>query len=31
IMKMEPNIENMTLNEYLEYEAKKERRLRRDV
>ncbi|GJS23545.1 hypothetical protein Tco_0452177 [Tanacetum coccineum] len=28
---MEPDIENMTLNEYLEYEAEKERRLRRDV
>ncbi|GJZ29790.1 hypothetical protein Tco_0574437 [Tanacetum coccineum] len=27
---MEPDIENMTLNEYLEYEAEKERRLRRD-
>ncbi|GJU88449.1 reverse transcriptase domain-containing protein, partial [Tanacetum coccineum] len=27
IMEMEPNIENMTLNEYLEYEAEKERRL----
>ncbi|GJV59636.1 hypothetical protein Tco_1465736 [Tanacetum coccineum] len=26
-MEMEPDIENMTLNEYLEYEAKKERRL----
>ncbi|GJX72874.1 hypothetical protein Tco_0311469 [Tanacetum coccineum] len=26
-MEMEPNIENMTLNEYLEYEAEKERRL----
>ncbi|GKB75450.1 hypothetical protein Tco_0942345, partial [Tanacetum coccineum] len=26
IMEMEPDIENMTLNEYLEYEAKKERR-----
>ncbi|GKD52730.1 hypothetical protein Tco_1281706 [Tanacetum coccineum] len=24
---MEPDIENMTLNEYLEYEAEKERRL----
>ncbi|GJW81966.1 hypothetical protein Tco_0145941 [Tanacetum coccineum] len=31
IMKMKPDIENMTLSEYLEYEAKKERRLRRDV
>ncbi|GJS62207.1 hypothetical protein Tco_0656991 [Tanacetum coccineum] len=30
IMKMEPDIENMTLNEYLEYEAEKERRLRRN-
>ncbi|GJY30501.1 hypothetical protein Tco_0413996 [Tanacetum coccineum] len=28
---MEPNIENMTLNEYLKYEAEKERRLRRNV
>nr|GEU92523.1 hypothetical protein [Tanacetum cinerariifolium] len=27
IMEMKPDIENMTLNEYLEYEAKKERRL----
>ncbi|GJV87376.1 hypothetical protein Tco_1531314 [Tanacetum coccineum] len=27
IMKMEPDIENMTLNEYLEYEDEKERRL----
>ncbi|GKB30476.1 hypothetical protein Tco_0869877 [Tanacetum coccineum] len=27
IMKMKPDIENMTLNEYLEYEAAKERRL----
>ncbi|GKB66392.1 hypothetical protein Tco_0927804, partial [Tanacetum coccineum] len=27
IMKMKPDIENMTLNEYLEYEAVKERRL----
>ncbi|GJW02911.1 hypothetical protein Tco_1561767 [Tanacetum coccineum] len=27
IMKMKPDIENMTLNEYLEYEAEKERRL----
>ncbi|GJZ56330.1 hypothetical protein Tco_0611523 [Tanacetum coccineum] len=27
IMEMEPNIENMTLNEYLEYEAEKERQL----
>ncbi|GKF08484.1 hypothetical protein Tco_0042708 [Tanacetum coccineum] len=26
-MEMEPDIENMTLNEYLEYEAEKERRL----
>nr|GEX32621.1 epidermal patterning factor 1 [Tanacetum cinerariifolium] len=26
-MEMEPDIENMTLNEYLEYEAMKERRL----
>ncbi|GJW38498.1 hypothetical protein Tco_0064343 [Tanacetum coccineum] len=26
-MEMEPDIKNMTLNEYLEYEAKKERRL----
>ncbi|GKD56716.1 hypothetical protein Tco_1290103 [Tanacetum coccineum] len=28
---MEPDIENMTLNEYLEYEAKKERRLRKSA
>ncbi|GJR98622.1 hypothetical protein Tco_0270796 [Tanacetum coccineum] len=28
---MEPDIENMTLNEYLEYEAKKERRSRKNV
>ncbi|GJR50455.1 retrovirus-related pol polyprotein from transposon TNT 1-94 [Tanacetum coccineum] len=28
IMEMEPDIENMTLDEYLEYEAEKERRLR---
>ncbi|GJR16537.1 hypothetical protein Tco_0799189 [Tanacetum coccineum] len=27
IMEMKPDIENMTLNEYLEYEAEKERRL----
>ncbi|GJZ84405.1 hypothetical protein Tco_0649744 [Tanacetum coccineum] len=27
IMEMDPDIENMTLNEYLEYEAEKERRL----
>ncbi|GKC22825.1 hypothetical protein Tco_1024975, partial [Tanacetum coccineum] len=27
IMEIEPDIENMTLNEYLEYEAEKERRL----
>ncbi|GJZ87653.1 hypothetical protein Tco_0659263 [Tanacetum coccineum] len=27
IMEMEPDIENLTLNEYLEYEAVKERRL----
>ncbi|GJW85276.1 hypothetical protein Tco_0158421 [Tanacetum coccineum] len=26
-MEMEPDIENMTLNEYLDYEAEKERRL----
>ncbi|GJT12031.1 hypothetical protein Tco_0859073 [Tanacetum coccineum] len=31
IMEMEPDIENMTLNEYLEYEKEKERRLRRNV
>ncbi|GKA67952.1 hypothetical protein Tco_0767869 [Tanacetum coccineum] len=30
-MEMVPDIENMTLNEYLEYEAEKERRLRRNV
>ncbi|GKD28395.1 hypothetical protein Tco_1239173, partial [Tanacetum coccineum] len=30
IMKMEPDIENMTLNKYLEYKAEKERRLRRN-
>nr|GEU56477.1 hypothetical protein [Tanacetum cinerariifolium]GEV06779.1 hypothetical protein [Tanacetum cinerariifolium]GEV09352.1 hypothetical protein [Tanacetum cinerariifolium] len=30
-MKIEPDIKNMTLTEYLEYEAKNERRLRRDV
>ncbi|GJS01121.1 hypothetical protein Tco_0317629 [Tanacetum coccineum] len=30
IMEMEPDIENMTLNEYLKYEAEKERRLRRN-
>ncbi|GKD58439.1 hypothetical protein Tco_1295948 [Tanacetum coccineum] len=29
-MEREPDIENMTLTEYLEYEVKKERRLRRD-
>ncbi|GJR95171.1 hypothetical protein Tco_0267345 [Tanacetum coccineum] len=29
IMKMEPDIKNMTLNEYLEYEAEMERRLRK--
>ncbi|GJV32568.1 hypothetical protein Tco_1392968 [Tanacetum coccineum] len=29
-MEMEPDIENMTLNEYLKYEDKKERRIRRD-
>ncbi|GJY79964.1 hypothetical protein Tco_0492715 [Tanacetum coccineum] len=28
---MEPDIENMTLNEYLKYEAEKERQLRRNV
>ncbi|GJU95167.1 hypothetical protein Tco_1319923 [Tanacetum coccineum] len=27
LMEMKPDIENMTLNEYLEYEAEKERRL----
>ncbi|GKC28416.1 hypothetical protein Tco_1035710, partial [Tanacetum coccineum] len=26
-MEMEPDIENITINEYLEYEAAKERRL----
>ncbi|GKD36748.1 hypothetical protein Tco_1256955, partial [Tanacetum coccineum] len=31
IVEMEPDIENMTLNEYLEYKAEKERRLKRDV
>ncbi|GJZ50404.1 hypothetical protein Tco_0604594 [Tanacetum coccineum] len=31
IMEMEPDIENMTLNEYLEYEAEKERRSWRNV
>ncbi|GKA27109.1 hypothetical protein Tco_0713277 [Tanacetum coccineum] len=30
-MEMVPDIENMTLNEYLEYEAEKERRLWRNV
>ncbi|GJY72989.1 hypothetical protein Tco_0477420 [Tanacetum coccineum] len=30
IMEREPDIENMTLTEYLEYEVKKERRLRRN-
>ncbi|GKA19401.1 hypothetical protein Tco_0699316, partial [Tanacetum coccineum] len=30
-MKMEPDIENMTMSEYLEYEAAKKRRLRDDV
>ncbi|GKD09793.1 hypothetical protein Tco_1189478 [Tanacetum coccineum] len=30
-MEMEPDIENMTLNEYFEYEAEKERRLWRNV
>ncbi|GJX37860.1 hypothetical protein Tco_0251163 [Tanacetum coccineum] len=31
IMEMEPDIENMTLNEYLEYEAEKERQLWDDI
>ncbi|GKF17309.1 hypothetical protein Tco_0062227, partial [Tanacetum coccineum] len=31
IMEMEPDIKNTTLNEYLEYEAEKERRLWRNV
>ncbi|GJX64354.1 hypothetical protein Tco_0298697 [Tanacetum coccineum] len=31
IMEMEPDIENMTLSEYLEYEVANERRLRRNV
>ncbi|GJV54126.1 hypothetical protein Tco_1449867, partial [Tanacetum coccineum] len=31
IMEIESDIENMTLNEYLEYKAKMERRLRRNV
>ncbi|GKD73516.1 hypothetical protein Tco_1331798, partial [Tanacetum coccineum] len=30
-VEMEPDIENMTMNEYIEYEAAKERRLRDDV
>ncbi|GKA82217.1 hypothetical protein Tco_0788965, partial [Tanacetum coccineum] len=30
-MEMEPDIENMTMNEYLEYEAAKERQLWDDV
>ncbi|GJQ99547.1 putative ribonuclease H-like domain-containing protein [Tanacetum coccineum] len=31
ILEMEPDIENITINEYLEYEAEKERRLWRNV
>ncbi|GJY87693.1 reverse transcriptase domain-containing protein [Tanacetum coccineum] len=31
IMEIEPDIENMTLNEYLEYEAKMERRIRKSA
>ncbi|GJV19834.1 putative reverse transcriptase domain-containing protein [Tanacetum coccineum] len=31
VMEVEPDIDKMTLNEYLEYEAKKERRIRRNV
>ncbi|GKB63071.1 hypothetical protein Tco_0919257 [Tanacetum coccineum] len=31
ITKMEPDFENMTINEYLEYEAEMKRRLRRNV
>ncbi|GJT03160.1 hypothetical protein Tco_0824329 [Tanacetum coccineum] len=31
IIEMEPDIENMTLNKYLEYEAEKERRSWRNV
>ncbi|GKC78077.1 hypothetical protein Tco_1128851, partial [Tanacetum coccineum] len=31
IMEIKPNIENMTINEYLKYEAEKERRLWRNV
>ncbi|GJX27470.1 hypothetical protein Tco_0233766 [Tanacetum coccineum] len=31
IMEMEPDIDNMTLNEYLEYEAKMKRRLRKSA
>ncbi|GJW49522.1 hypothetical protein Tco_0090873, partial [Tanacetum coccineum] len=30
-MEMEPDIENMTMSEYLEYEPAKERRLWEDV
>ncbi|GJZ54108.1 hypothetical protein Tco_0608993 [Tanacetum coccineum] len=30
-MEMEPDFENMTINEYLKYEAEMERRLRRNV
>nr|GEU88214.1 hypothetical protein [Tanacetum cinerariifolium] len=30
-MEMEPNFENITINEYLEYKSKMERRLRRNV
>ncbi|GJR04429.1 putative reverse transcriptase domain-containing protein [Tanacetum coccineum] len=31
VMEVEPDIDKMTLNEYLEYEAKKERRIRRNA
>ncbi|GKD37709.1 hypothetical protein Tco_1257916, partial [Tanacetum coccineum] len=31
IMEMEPDIENMTINEYLEYEADKKRQLWRNI